>query len=187
MKRISIVILALAVLLVAGCSGLMGGRNLIITGGATPSVQCTKNDSSIEIAEAILPYLKTKAGSGITEEAARVTDDRVTDDRVTDAGTVASAISGIAREAVKKSEVSTDPSTVAIVTATGVAGAIASINTMAANANIKTADANAKNVVAIADADTKNAIDFVNETDFERLSIECKEFLDRSWLGTIFY
>ena len=59
------------------------------------------------------------------------------------------------------------------------ADAIAKTATAITNANVKIAatEANAK---------VKAAIDFVNGANFKKISIECKELLDRGWLETLF-
>ena len=76
MKRISTLMIML--IFVAGCSSTTGGRNLTLTGGDSPSINCGQGASSFEIKPEVLPFLLAPKGalSDFPPESANP-DDRV--------------------------------------------------------------------------------------------------------------
>ena len=76
MKHIStsIIVLMFMALFVAGCSGTMGARNLTLTGGTIPSIECKQGESSIEIDKSVLELL-----SGVDGEESKMEEDNLSD------------------------------------------------------------------------------------------------------------
>ena len=61
---VSIISLVFMALLVTGCSGVLGGRSLTVTGGSTPKIECMQGESKITIDKEALAALKNNQPTG---------------------------------------------------------------------------------------------------------------------------